>query len=215
MSSGLTNISSILYAQVGTSTSIAGYLLALRIINQIRDISAAPFYSKLPLFAQLRAKNNIAELIKKAQRGMFLSNLIFVLGTITFGVFAKYLLSFTHSKVEFVDHWLWITLTIAYLIHRFGAMHIQLYSTSNHIISHIADGISGIIFVIVTLLLLSKFKLYAIPVGMIAGYLGFYAWYAAMHSYRLMKTTFLQFELKASGLSFCILAIYMIINLFN
>ncbi|WP_121809106.1 polysaccharide biosynthesis protein [Mucilaginibacter kameinonensis] len=212
MSNGLSNITSIIYAQIGNSGSVAAYLLALRIINQIRDISAAPFYSKIPLFAQLRAQNRLDELIKKAQKSMFLSNMIFILGAISFGLAAKFILSAIHSKVIFIDTQLWIVLTIAYFIHRYGAMHIQLYSISNHIISHIADGISGVIFIAVTVALLHKIDLYAIPVGMIAGYLGFYAWYAAMHSYRFMKVSFLKFELKASSIPICILLIYMIFS---
>lgn len=212
MSNGLSNITSIIYAQIGSSGSVAGYLLALRIINQIRDISAAPFYSKIPLFAQLRAQNRMSELINKAKRSMFLSNMLFIIGAITFGLTAKYILSVMHSKVSFIDQQLWITLTVAYLIHRYGAMHIQLYSISNHIISHIADGISGVIFIVVVVALLHKLDLYAIPIGMIAGYLGFYAWYAGMHSYRFMRTKFFQFEVGASGLPFCILIIYVLIN---
>jgi O-antigen/teichoic acid export membrane protein len=215
MSNGLNNITSLIYAQVGSSGSVAGYLLALRIINQIRDVSTAPFYSKIPLFAQLIAKNKVPELLKKAQRSMFLSNMIFIIGAITFGLFARHILLLIHSRVTFIDQWLWLTLTIAYLIHRYGAMHIQLYSISNHIISHKADGVSGIIFIVVTVLLLHKLDLYAIPIGMISGYLGFYAWYAGMHSYRFMKTTFLKFEMKASALPICILLIYTLVNLVN
>jgi hypothetical protein len=213
MSNGLSSITSIIYAQIGSSSSVAAYLLALRIISQIRDVSAAPFYSKIPLFAQLTAQRKLAELTQKAQRSMFLSNIIFIVCAIGFGVAAKYVLVIIHSKVTFIDQWLWLILTIAYLIHRYGAMHIQLYNISNHIVSHIADGVSGLIFIVVTVLLLHKLDLYAIPIGMIAGYLGFYAWYAGMHSYRFMNTTFLKFEYKASGLPFCILLLYALISI--
>jgi hypothetical protein len=213
MSKGLSNVTSIIYAQIGSSGSVAAYLLALRIINQIRDVSAAPFYSKIPLFAQLTAQKKMAELTQKAQRSMFLSNMIFIVCAIGFGMAAKYVLIAIHSKITFIDQWLWLTLTIAYLIHRYGAMHVQLYNISNHIVSHIADGVSGIIFIVVTVLLLHKLDLYAIPIGMIAGYLGFYAWYAGMHSYKFMNTTFVKFETKASGLPFCILVLYALVSL--
>ena len=151
-------------------------------------------------------------MIKKVQRGMFFSNMLFIVGAITFGLVAKYVLLMIHSKVTFIDQWLWITLTIAYLIHRYGAMHIQIYCISNHIVAHIADGVSGLIFIAVTMSLLHTLDLYAIPVGLICGYLGFYAWYAGMHSYRFMKTSFFEFELKASGLPICILLVYTLIN---
>ena len=63
MSIGLTNVTGLIYAQVGSTAGIASYLLALRIINQVRDISMAPFYSKLPLLAMLRAKRDTQGLL--------------------------------------------------------------------------------------------------------------------------------------------------------
>jgi O-antigen/teichoic acid export membrane protein len=213
MSSGLSNITSIIYAQIGSSPNVAAYLLALRVINQIRDVSAAPFYSKIPLFAQLIAQNKMAELVKKAQRSMFLSNMIFIIGSITFGILAKYILTAIHSKITFIDQWLWVVLTVAYFIHRYGAMHVNLYNISNHIIAHIADGVSGIIFIVVTFALIHKYDLYAIPIGLICGYLGFYSWYAGMHSYKFMDTKFLKFEFKASGLPICIVLAYILFNI--
>lgn len=215
MSNGLSNITTIIYAQIGNSVNIASYLLALRVINQIKDVSAAPFYSKIPFFAQLVAKNKIQELTQKAQRGMFLSNMIFVVGAICFGLSAQYILVLVHSKITFISPWLWLTITIAYSIHRYGAMHLQLYNISNHIIGHIADGVSGIIFIITALLLIHKLDLYAIPIGLICGYLGFYAWYAGMHSYKFMQTSFFRFEKNANGIPICILLVYALINLFS
>jgi hypothetical protein len=213
MSNGLSNLTSILYAQIGNSASVASYLIALRIINQIRDISAAPFYSKIPFFAKLQAQGRVTELIQKAQWAMFLSNMVFIVGALSFGLAANFLLIQIGSNIKFIDQKLWLLLTFAYLIHRYGAMHIHLYSTSNHIVSHIADGVSGVIFIGVTFLLINKIDLYAIPVGMLVGYLGFYSWYAGMHSYRFMKVSFLKFETKASGLPILILAAYFLIYL--
>ncbi|HEX8023211.1 hypothetical protein [Mucilaginibacter sp.] len=214
MSNGLSNATSIIYAQIGSSSHVAAYLFALRIVNTIVLVSAAPFYSKVPLFAQLIAQHKSGELKAKAQRSMFLANMIFMSATIGFGLCSNFLLHAIHSKIAFIDPWLWIAITVAFAIHRYGAMHIQLYSISNHIISHIADGVSGVIFIITTFLLIHKLDLYAIPVGMITGYLGFYAWYAGMHSYRFMKTSFLKFEAKANGLPFCILLAYVLLTVF-
>ena len=73
-------------------------------------------------------------------------------------------------------------------------MHIQLYSTTNHIIWHIANGVSGIIYIIVAFVLYPYIGVFAFPVGMIAGYIGFYAWYSAGYSYRAVKMSFFSFE---------------------
>ena len=68
MSNGLNNLSSVLYAQIGNSASVASYLLALRIISQVEIVSMAPFYSKIPWFSNLRIKGDTATLFKKAQQ---------------------------------------------------------------------------------------------------------------------------------------------------
>ena len=211
MSIGLTNVTGLIYAQVGDTASVASYLLALRIITQIRDISMAPFYSKIPLMAMLRAKNEIATLLKVVKRGMFLSNTVFVFGVICIGVFSDYFLGLIHSDVKFVSHEMWLLLSVAFLVHRFGAMHIQVYLSTNHVISHIADGISGAIYIVASLVLIKFCGIYAIPLGMLAGYLGFYAWYAAKYSYTSLDTNFVEFEKKASLVPMSIMVVYSIV----
>ena len=73
-------------------------------------------------------------------------------------------------------------------------MHINLYSTTNHIVNHIANGVSGIIYLVVGSIGYSYFGLYAFPFALIAGNMGFYAWYAAIHSYRSFELQFYAFE---------------------
>ena len=213
MSIGLTNATGIIYAQVGSTADVAAYLLALRIISQIRDISMAPFYSKLPLLAMLRAKNDLLTLIKTVKRGMLLSHSVFLIGVITIGIFSNSFLHIIGSDVQFVTPMLWALLSLAFFAHRFGAMHIQVYLSTNHVISHIADGVSGIIYISVSLLLVSSMGIYAIPVGMLAGYLGFYAWYAAKNSYQSMNVNFWDFEKNTTFLPFTIAITYFIISL--
>jgi O-antigen/teichoic acid export membrane protein len=214
MSNGLNNLSSVLYAQIGNSASVASYLLALRILNQIESISMAPFYSKIPTFSRLRIRGDIQELIKKAQRSMLLSHFVFLIGIITVGSGSELLIKYMHSHVKWVQSDIWLLLTFAYFIHRYGAMHMQLYNTTNHIKSHIADGVSGIIFILVSVLLIKKFQLYAIPIGMLAGYLGFYAWYAAFFSLKSLKVSFLKFEFKAAFLPLGLFFAYCLIQAF-
>lgn len=211
MSIGLTNITGLIYAQIGSTASVASYLLALRIITQVRDVSMAPFYSKVPLMAMLRAKNQLETLLKVVKRGMFLSNSVFVVGVVGIGLFSDYLLKLIDSDVKFVNQEMWLLLSLAFLAHRFGAMHMQVYLSTNHVISHIADGVSGIIYIVVSLLLLKSCGIYAIPLGMLVGYLGFYSWYAAKYSYKSLNTSFWNFEKKASLVPIVLMLVYTII----
>lgn len=214
MSIGLTNVTGLIYAQIGSTASVASYLLALRIITQIRDVSMAPFYSKLPLMAMLRAKNDLETLIKVVKKGMFLSNSVFIFGVIFVGLFSDYLLKLIHSDVKFVNQEMWLLLSLAFLAHRFGAMHMQVYLSTNHVISHVADGISGMIYILFSLLLIKSCGIYAIPLGMLAGYLGFYSWFAAKYSYKSLHTSFVDFEIKASLVPIISMLIYIIILIY-
>ncbi|WP_369328909.1 hypothetical protein [Danxiaibacter flavus] len=213
MSVGLYNLTGVVYAQIGSSPAVASYLLVMRIISQIRDISMAPFYSKIPLMARLRVQHDIKGLVKLVQRGMLLSHLVFVVGFVTVGLFANQLLTLIHSKVEFVDQTMWLLMGVAFFIHRFGAMHMQVYLSTNHVISHIADGISGILYIVSTLMLARYIGIYAIPIGMLIGYLGFYAWYAAKFSYKSLQVNFLNFEKLTSFVPLVILMVYTIFEL--
>ena len=212
MSNGLISLTSVLYAQLGNSSSVASYLLAIRIITQIKEVSMAPFYSKIPLFSKLRVQGELQLLIEKAQRSMFMSHLIFIIGVITISISSKWILSLLGSGLTFVSNDLWLLLGLAYFIHRFGAMHMQLYLTTNHVISHIADGVSGILFIIVSFLLIKPFGLYAIPVGMLVGYLGFYAWYAARFSIKSLAISFYKFERQAMLIPLLIFAFYVAVD---
>lgn len=198
MNFGMVNVSGLLYAQIGSVQKVASYLLAVRILNTIRGFSMAPFYSKLPLLAKLRAEGKITQLVKKSMKGMQLAHFVFVFGVVSVGFGGDYLLRLIGSNTKFVPLLLWALLSLAYFVQRYGAMHMQLYLTTHHVIAHIADSVSGMVFIGVSLFLLNKIDLYAFPVGMLTGYLGFYAWYSAKHSLRSINMKFWEFEKKTS-----------------
>ncbi|MBU6158096.1 MAG: hypothetical protein KGP35_03600 [Bacteroidetes bacterium] len=214
MSNGLTHLSGILYAQIGDPIIISSYLLALRIMTQLKEIAMAPFYSKIPYLSRLRAEGRIDKLIKLSQKGMRLSHLIFVSGVLIVGFFSEYLISLIQSNIDFVPSLFWFLFSLAFFVHRFGAMHMQLYLTTNHIIAHIADGVSGIIFIVVAFIAVHTLGIYAIPVAMLCGYLGFYSWYSAINSLKSIQTSFFKFETSVSLLPLCLLIGFIFIKLF-
>ena len=194
MAYGLVQASGVLYAQVGTIASIASYLLALRLIQTVSQFSQAPFYSKLPVFARLFAENKRGTIVALAKKGMSLSYWCYAAGFIGLGIAGEPLLKFIGSNADFPTSLLWSLMGIAFFVERYGAMHIQLYSTTNHIIWHIANGVMGMIYLVVSIVFFQFIGVYAFPVGILAGYLGFYAWYSAKHSYKAFKLNFWDFE---------------------
>lgn len=194
MSYGLIQASGIVYAQIGDTASVASYLLGLRFIQIVSQFSQAPFYSKIPAFARLYAEGKLDELVSSAQRGMRLSYWTYVLCFASLGFIVDPFFRFIGSNAAFPNPLLWSLLGIGFFIERFGAMHIQLYSTTNQIIWHIANGMTGVIYLIVSFGLLHYIGVYAFPAGIIMGYAGFYSWFSAKHSYKAFNIRMFSFE---------------------
>lgn len=193
---GTNNATNLVIAQFANARTLAAYLLALRIIYIIRDVSMAPFYSKIPYLSLLRAQDNNATFFRTAKKGMFLSYFVFVLGVLACGFVLPALLHWYKSQVQFVDVKTWIFISFAFLLHRYGAMHVQLQMVGNVIKSHVADGVSALIYVIALFFTYRYFMIDAIPLSLVISYLGFYCWYAALTSYRTYKINLLHFEVK-------------------
>ena len=101
MSYGLVQISGVIYAQFGSASGVASYLLALRLMQTISQFSQAPFYSKLPLLAKLRSEGNLEQQVNVAKRGMLLAYWTYLAGFIGLGVLATPLLRLIGRNVVF------------------------------------------------------------------------------------------------------------------
>jgi hypothetical protein len=193
-SRGVLYASGLIYAQVADAAAVASYLIAFRVIQTVSDFANAPFYSKLPLLARLRSEGRVADQVRVAERGMRLAYWTYALAFVGIGLSASWLLDAIHSHVSWVSPALWGLLGLAFFTERFGAMHIQLYSTTNHIIWHIANGVSGTIYLVVSLATLRTLGVFAFPLGILVGYLVFYSWYGAWHVFRAFEMDFFRFQ---------------------
>jgi hypothetical protein len=111
----------------------------------------------------------------------------------------RQLLTQIGSQTLFPNRLFWLILIFAYFAERFGAMHIQLLLTSNKAIAHIANGVTGIIWITGLFILFPLIGSLALPLSMLIAYVGFYTWYAAIHSYQSMPgNTFWHFETATS-----------------
>lgn len=215
MSYGLTQLSGLFYAQFGKAIEISSYLLSLRIVQVLSDFSRAPFYSKISTLTILRARGEFDNQLTLAKKGMTLTYWIFVLGFISVSVSADFLLSFINSKTPFVDDFLWILMGLGVFMERFGAMHIQLYSTTNRIVWHISNSISGLIYIVVCLMTFNSMGVYTFPIALLTSNLLFYSWYCSNKSYKLFQTNFFSFERKTFIPPFISIIIFSFMLYFN
>lgn len=209
---GIVSASGLIYAQFCDAASASTYLFAEKIYNALRSFAQAPFYSKVPYLVNLRGRNELEQWTKVAQKGMFMASLLMAIGIIVLDAIGVFVFKLINSNIEFPNHTLWLLLGWAYLLHRYGAMHTQLYTTINKVNSHISDLASGIIMVLVWWLFADKLDVYVFPIGMLCGYLGFYDWFAGYYSYKVMILSPFRFEIKANAIPFFLLLFYTIVH---
>ena len=210
---GPIQFSGLIFAQMGSSAAVASFLFSLRILRMLSNFSQAPFYSKIPKLTILRMQGKEEEQIITAKKGMRLSYLVYVMGWSIIAIVTEPTLKFMHSNIAFVSAGLWVMLGLGMFLERYGAMHIQLYSTTNHIVWHIANGITGALFISFVFIFIGKFNVYSFPMAMILSYLLFYCWYSAKKSYGMAKTNFWNFEKDTSVIPFVIFIIFSAILL--
>jgi len=193
-SAGLNHLSGVVYAQCLPPHKLASYLLAIRFMNMISEFSRAPFYSKIPQLNMLRAIGDTATFVNLAKKGMRLSYMMDFIGIIMMTFAGPWIFRFLGSDVPFPSDALWMTLLTYMVIERYGSMHLQLFSTTNKIIWHKANGIAGVIAVSFSLASFPYLEVLAFPVGLIVGYGFFYSWYCSLRSYRSIREGFMDFE---------------------
>lgn len=197
MSQGLIQGSGFVYAQLAAPEALASYLIGLNLIQAIRNFAQAPFYSRLPELATYTGRGDIKCLRDVAQRNMFRVYLIYMVGFFAVALLHGPLFRFIDSSVAFPDPKLWALLGLAFLVDRYGAMHLQLYSTTNHIIWHTLNGITGVLMIGFSVALFPLLGLHALPLGMLLAYLLCYSWYAPYKSYGLLRVNGWVFERKS------------------
>jgi hypothetical protein len=103
------------------------------------------------------------------------------------------------SRTAFVAPGVWALLALAFFAERFGAMHLQLYSLTNHIVWHIANGVTGVLMIVLATLAFPRVGPYAFPLAMLLAYAGFYCVYSAAHSRAAFRFSLLRFESRTAA----------------
>jgi O-antigen/teichoic acid export membrane protein len=215
MSYGVVQASGLVVAQMGNTVSVSAYLFSLKILDIIKNFSNAPFYSKIPLYNRLFAEGNRNGLLARVKNGMRFSLLTFSFSAIFIGIAGQPLLKLIGSNVTLVSDWIWITMIFAYFFERYGALHLQFYSITNDIVWHIANGVSGFIFIGLSFVFAAVLSLGIIsfPLALIISSLSFFVWYSAAKSYKYFNLEFPGFEYKTSFYPFLLLVAYLVSEL--
>jgi hypothetical protein len=162
---GITEGTGLMYAQISEASRLVSYQFAFRFISQLAEFSKAPFYSKLPEFARLRAANQIDILTFRTEKSMQLALLFFVCGGLAIGLVAPFALQIMHVKIQFVAANFWLFLLFVHFMDRMIAMHAQQYLTTNRMPYHKTIFITGCLNLLIIYFGISYLDLWIFPVA--------------------------------------------------
>lgn len=194
MTVGIVQASGLVYAQVAPAAAAASFLLALRLMTALSQLSQAPFYSRLPALARLYGQDRRGEALGIACNGMAKAHWAFVIGALAAVTTAPFLLRSIGSSVGLPDYPTMTMLTLAMFAERYGAMHIQLSSLTNRIVWHVANGVTGLLMILLFAALYLPIGTAAIPAAMLGGNVSFYAPYCSHVSFSLLPVKRWSFE---------------------
>lgn len=197
----------VVYAQIAPPDAVASYLIAIRIVFILRDFSNVPFYTKIPILSRLYKEGELGTLSDIAARGFLTTIWIFTVGAVTIGLVADPLFAFIGSETNFVSPWLWFLIAIAFCVERIGALHIQLYSVTNHIVWHISNAITGLLMLGAMPFFYQLIGVSGFPTGALFAYVSFYLPYAAYHSTRTFPLSTLRQWIGAAFAPLLVLAV--------
>ena len=197
-SAGVIQASGLVMPQLAPAAEAASFLLVLRLITTASQISQAPFYTKLPTMTKANAEGRKDEVIALSERGMNLALWTFTLCIIGLVFVAPFGFKLIGGSVQLPDAKLSIILGFAFFAERYGGMHMQIYTLSNHVIWHIVNGLTGLIMIVSFVVLYPLAGDKAVPLAMLIGYGGFLCWTVSRRSLRFLGISRWKFELATS-----------------
>jgi O-antigen/teichoic acid export membrane protein len=221
--SGLTNIltfglvqsTGIIQAQFGSPDSIATYNFMLRLVTLIGQVAQAPFLTKLPELARLRALGDLAAQRQLLARGMRLTHWSVVAAVAAVAVAMPLGLGLIKSKSVTFDPILWVLFGTNLFFERLGGMLHQVRNLTNHPMEHF--GMFGYFTLTVTLMVLVQpvLGMYAYPVAMLATQLLFAVWFNGAIAYHVIGVSALRFERTSALPAFAALMIIAYLLVFG
>jgi hypothetical protein len=212
MSVNIVRLSGFYYAQFDIlSDTLPGYLFSVKLFSMIKDFISIPFYSKLPQYAKLYARQSFRALLASTKRTMRLSHILYLTALFFILNFGELAFSLIRSNVQFPSEYMILIFGIAYMFINYGSMHLQLYTLSNDVKWHIADGIAGSISLLIMVILFQQLKILSFPVGMLIGNMGFYALYSSRLSYNHFSLNFKKYDYQVFFLPlFTVFTVYLL-----
>lgn len=207
MTTGLVQSTTLVQAQFGNPGATATYAFTFRIATMLGQMAQAPFTSKLPTLARLRAEGKMHEQITLLRRGMGWTHVAVVAGVVAYAFLAEPLLGLIGSKSVVFDPKLWALFALNIFFERYTAMLQQLRNLTNRPAEHI--GMLGYSSVMLATLffMLPHLGMYAFPLSMLAAQVLFALWFGGAVAFRALAVNPLKFEMRLALPAFVVVAL--------
>ncbi len=196
---GLVQSTGIIQAQFGSPTATVTYNFNLRLVTLIGQIVQAPFLTKLPELARLRAVGDMTNQLRVLRRGMFLTHWLLVFSAIGVSLLMPLAVHWIGSHSLQFDPCLWAIFSVVMIFERQGGMLHQIRNLTNQPMEHIAMiGYFVFNLTFMTLFLYLGWGMYSFPLSMLATQLIFSLWFAAWVAYPVLGVSPWVFERTVS-----------------
>lgn len=164
-STGITQITGILYSNWSTSAELAAYLITLKLVTTVSQFSQAPFYSKLPVFSGLRVNHKLQKLSDSSAIAMYKAFWVFALGMACLFYFGDFLLMAIGANSNLESSPFIILMAFVWFFERQHAMHAQIYVTTNDVPFYKSAIVTGLISIASIYIFLPIFGVWAFPMS--------------------------------------------------
>lgn len=175
--------SGLYFAQVGASDLVAAYLFALTIMGIVTQLAVSAFAASLPMMARLWAQSNEDALRLVARTALTKSMWAYVGLAIAVPIAFATTDYLAPGSLNFASLEVWLALSIANLLMRYGALHLQFYTITNDIRWHIFDVINSALFVCILVVSFTG-DVMAFPISQAIALVLFYVPFARYLTYR-------------------------------
>lgn len=192
------------YATIGQPAQVAAFLFAMSIIRPLGQFAQVPFFTKVPVLARLQASGETQAQQVIAERGMRYSYILHAGMVLAVAAMLPLLARMQEDGLH-VPLLLWLLVGLAGYLERIGGMHLQLYSTTNHVLVHWANGLTAIAFIALAAMLFPSLGVNAFPLAQAIALLAAFLPISMVNSYRAYTLPIPSFEFKTSALPLMVL----------
>lgn len=195
------------YARFGSPSDVAAYLFAMSLLRPMMQFAQIPFFTKLPYFSELQAQGSVSQQSALAQKSMRQSLIILCMLILVVALMIAFFQSSDVFDLNLPSE-LWALIGLAAFAERIGAMHLQFYSSTNHIVWHWANGFAAVLFVFFAAFFLDRLGLLAFPLSHLLAMCIFYTPFSMFLSYRAFQLRWPDYELRTTALPLAVLLVY-------